>query len=241
MLSNSKENGRGISRGHWRLNKNDHGHPCTVVADQILDQISVFHQAHHAKAKQQHQFGTLACVEASSSYTYTYTYSTSACAPPFKDGRRIHCFPNTVKRNKLLAVKIVIIQPMKPARTPSPFAFLPTASVLLLIGWGGLVLLLNFSLPTLWPRWLFFFLIVSAFTGTALPIAAFLNHRFPSDPPARVQVILRQALWSGIYFSTLAWLQFGGVFTFALALLLALGFAAIEWMLRMRERSRWIP
>ncbi len=111
----------------------------------------------------------------------------------------------------------------------------------MLIGWGGLVLLLNFSLPTLWPRWLFFFLLVSAFTGTALPIAAFLNPRFPSDPPARVQVILRQALWSGTYFSTLAWLQFGGVFTFALALLLVLGFAAIEWMLRMRERSRWIP
>lgn len=130
---------------------------------------------------------------------------------------------------------------MRPAQTPSSFAFLPTASVLMLIGWGGLLLLFNFSLPTLWPRWFFFFLIVSAFSGTALPIAAFLNHRFPSDPPARVQVILRQALWAGTYFSTLAWLQFGGVFTFALALLLALGFAAIEWMLRMRERSRWNP
>jgi hypothetical protein len=130
---------------------------------------------------------------------------------------------------------------MRPAQTPSPFAFLPTALVLLLLGWGGLILLLNFSLPTLWPRWLFFFLIVSAFTGTALPIAAFLNHRFPSDPPARTQVILRQALWAGIYFSTIAWLQFGGVFTFALALLFAFGFAAIEWFLRMRERSQWIP
>jgi hypothetical protein len=111
----------------------------------------------------------------------------------------------------------------------------------MLLGWGGLILLFNFSLPTLWPRWLFFFLIVSATTGTALPIAAMFNHRFPSDPPASGQVILRQALWAGIYFSTLAWLQFGGVFTFGLALLLAFGIVAIEWLLRLRERSEWIP
>lgn len=130
---------------------------------------------------------------------------------------------------------------MSPARTPTPFAFLPTAILLLLIGWGGLFLLLNFTLPTLWPRWLFFFFLVAAFTGTALPVSAFLNHRFPSDPPASIQVILRQALWVGIYVSTLAWLQFGRVFSLALALIIVLGLAAVEWMLRLRERSRWTP
>ena len=111
----------------------------------------------------------------------------------------------------------------------------------MLIGWGGLILLFNFFLPSLWPRWLFFFLIVCATSGTALPAAAMLNNRFPSDPPASSQVILRQALWAGIYFSTLAWLQFGGVFTFGLALLMSLGIVAIEWLLRLRERNEWIP
>jgi hypothetical protein len=130
---------------------------------------------------------------------------------------------------------------MSPARTPTPFAFLPTTLVLMVLGWGGLLLLINFTLPTLWPRWLFFFFLVSAFTGTALPVVVFLNRRFPSDPPARVQVILRQALWVGIYAATLAWLQFGRVFTFALALFIALGLAAIEWFLRLRERTRWEP
>lgn len=133
------------------------------------------------------------------------------------------------------------MKPMAPARTPSPLAFLPTSLLLMLIGWGGLWLLFSFTLPTLLPRWLFFFLIVVAFTGTALPLSAFLNHRFPSDPPARLQVIFREAVWVGAYVATLAWLQYGRVFTWALALILAAGFAAIEYLLRLRERSQWNP
>lgn len=128
---------------------------------------------------------------------------------------------------------------MIPARTPSPFSFLPTALLFLAIGWGGLVWLLNFTEPTLWPRWLFFFLLVVAFTGTALPVTSFLNYRFPGDPPATVRVILRQALWVGVFAGTLAWLQIGGVLNIALIIILALAFIAIEWFLRLREKSRW--
>lgn len=130
---------------------------------------------------------------------------------------------------------------MEPARTPSPLSFLPTSALFMLIGWGGLALLVNLAQPTLWPRWLFYFLIVVAITGTALPFAAFLNHRFPSDPPARSQVILRQALWVGVYVATLAWLQNGRVFNGALALIVGVGFAALEYFLRLRERSQWNP
>jgi hypothetical protein len=130
---------------------------------------------------------------------------------------------------------------MSTAGTPSPLAFLPTTILLTVVGWGGLFLLLNSTEPTLWPRWLFFFLIVVGFTGLGLPLVSFLNHRFPSDPPARVQVIVRQALWVGVYASTLAWLQFGRVLNWALALLVGLAFFAIEWFLRLRERSQWTP
>ena len=130
---------------------------------------------------------------------------------------------------------------MIPARTPSPLSFLPTTLLFMVVGWGGLFALLNFSEPRLWPRWLFFFLIVVAFTGAALPITSFLNYRFPGEPPATVRVILRQALWVGVYAGTLAWLLAGRVLNLALALILALAFLAIEWFLRLREHARWEP
>src|SRR3990172_1622541 len=117
---------------------------------------------------------------------------------------------------------------MIPARTPSPLSFLPTMLLLVAVGWGGLIALLTLAEPMLWPRWLFFFLVVVAFTGAALPITAFLNHRFPGEPPVTVRVILRQALWAGVYAGTLAWLLAGRVLNLALALILAVAFLAIE-------------
>ncbi len=137
--------------------------------------------------------------------------------------------------------KRIINFEMNKAGTPSPFAFWPTTILLLLFGWGGLGLLVTSTQPNLVPRWLFFFLIVIAFTGLGLPTVSFLNYRFPSDPPARVNVIVRQGLWVGVYAATLAWLQFGRVLNPALIIFLALAFFAIEWFLRLRERSRWVP
>jgi hypothetical protein len=134
-----------------------------------------------------------------------------------------------------------IITLMNTAGTPSPFAFLPTTVLLLGVGWGGLFILLTSTEPTLAPRWLFFFLVVIAFTGVGLPVMSFLNYRFPSEPPARVNVIVRQGLWVGVYAATAAWLQYGRVLNLALLILLGLAFFAIEWFLRLRERSQWTP
>jgi hypothetical protein len=125
--------------------------------------------------------------------------------------------------------------------SPSVTYLLPTAIILSSIGWGGLTFLLINTLPTLGPRWLFFFFGVLALTGTALPVLAFLNRRFPSHPPATRLTILRQSLWFGIFVPTLAWLQLGRALTPALAMLLAIGFFLIEWLLRLREKSRWEP
>lgn len=125
--------------------------------------------------------------------------------------------------------------------SPPVRKFLPAAIILALIGWSGLIYLFIYTRPTVGPRWLFFFLSVLAITGTTLPVMAFLNRRFPSTPPTTSVVVLRQALWVGIYFPTLAWLQIGRVLTPALALLLLLGFVLIEWLLRLRERSQWKP
>ena len=130
---------------------------------------------------------------------------------------------------------------MKRPRPSFLRTFLPLAVVLTLIGWVGIWIVISGTLPTLGPRWLFFFLGVIALTGPALPITYYLNQRFPSNPPVDGMVIVRQALWVGVFGSTLTWLQLGRVLTPALALILAGVFVLIEFLLRLFERSRWNP
>jgi hypothetical protein len=119
--------------------------------------------------------------------------------------------------------------------------FLPLALVLTGLGWGGLLIVINTTVPNIAPRWLFFFFGVLALTGPALPLIFFLNKRFPSDPPVEDMVIIRQSLWVGVFGSTVAWLQLGRVMTPGLALILAGVFVLIEFLLRLFERSRWNP
>lgn len=119
--------------------------------------------------------------------------------------------------------------------------FIPAAIFLMIVGWLGLFLLIFYTLPTVGPRWLFFFLSVLALTGTALPITAFINRRFSSLPPPTHGVVIRQALWFAVYLSTLIWLQIGRVLSLTLVILLAVGFILIEFLLRMSERSQWKP
>lgn len=113
--------------------------------------------------------------------------------------------------------------------------------VLSLIGWTGLYFLLQYTLPTLGPRWLFFFLFMLALSGSSMPIIALLNRRFSGRHPASGMVIVRQSIWVGIYGNLLAWLQLGRVLNLALGFFLAVGFVIIEYSLRLRERSRWRP
>ncbi len=125
--------------------------------------------------------------------------------------------------------------------SPSVRSFLFTSFLLMLAGWGGLVAVIFNSSPSGGTRWLLFFTLVLAVTGTVLPLAAFINRRFPSKPPAPAGAVVRQALWAGIYVATLGWLQLGRVLTPVMALLLAIGLLLIEWLLRLRERAQWKP
>jgi hypothetical protein len=128
---------------------------------------------------------------------------------------------------------------MKSNSSPRVVSFLPASIFLFIIGWGGLTALIMTTLPTVGPRWLFFFLCVLAVTGTMMPVTAFLNRRFPSTPPPTTMVVVRQALWFAVYVSTLAWLQIGRVLNPALAILLAIGLGLIEFLLRLSEKSQW--
>jgi hypothetical protein len=130
---------------------------------------------------------------------------------------------------------------MELKQPPTIRSTLPAALILALIGWGGLYELINTTRPAVGARWLFFFLGVLAVSGTALPLVAFINRRFQTDPPATIAIIVRQALWIAIYFSTLAWLQKGRILTPTLGIVLGLGIVAIEGLLRSRELSHWKP
>ena len=124
-------------------------------------------------------------------------------------------------------------------QTPSFRYYLSPSLFLMSVGWGGVVLVVTQTLPYVWPRWGFFALWLTALTGTALPIAYFLNLRFASDPPVEANVIVRQALWVGIFGATLAWLQLGRLVTLWVILGLGGGLIAVEYLLRLRERARW--
>ena len=134
-------------------------------------------------------------------------------------------------------------KPPEPKPNPSPTvgSFMPLAVFLALFGGGVFYYILNYTTPDGGTRWAFYFSAVVGLTGLALPLMAFFNRRFPSDPPVTPMIVLRQALWVGVYFPMLAWLQFGRVLTLVLALLLGGGLIIVEGLLRMRERAQWDP
>jgi len=125
--------------------------------------------------------------------------------------------------------------------SPSFLSFFIAGAALAFVGWFGLATLILLTLPTLGPRWLFMLFAVLAGAGTALPFVHYLNTRFPSKPPADGSIITRQAIWFGVFFALAVWLQLGRVLTFAMGVLIAAGFAVIEFLLRMSETSRFRP
>jgi hypothetical protein len=124
---------------------------------------------------------------------------------------------------------------------PSFWIYFWISLFLCLVGWGGLFYLINETLPFLGPRWLFFFFLMLAVTGLVLPVTYFLNRRFPSDPPADSGVVLREAMWAGVYACALVWLQLGRVLNPGLMVVLAAGMLLVEFLLRLRERTVWTP
>ncbi|MBN2472139.1 MAG: hypothetical protein JXN59_15560 [Anaerolineae bacterium] len=131
--------------------------------------------------------------------------------------------------------------------TPSPRREIPSdhqgalvaAVIMMLVGWLGLFQLVTHTLPLAFPRWLFFILLFSAVTGTAIPIVRYLNVRLTSRPYAipSGSVIVRQSIWVGLFAVTCAWLQIPRVLNPPVAFFLGLSFGVIEVYLRLRERS----
>lgn len=78
-----------------------------------------------------------------------------------------------------------------------------------------------------------------AVTGVALPIVYYANVRFDrgngGSPPALV--VVRQALWVGVWFAFCTWLQMNRSLGFAVAILVAVVLAAFELLLQVRRRA----
>lgn len=104
-------------------------------------------------------------------------------------------------------------------------------------GVGGLYVLVTTELPRVGPRWLFFVLLYVAVVGLALPFVRALNVRL--TPPTRLYppggVLVRQAVWVGLFVVACAWLQIPRVLTPVTAFFLALALVVIEGFLRSRE------
>ncbi len=138
--------------------------------------------------------------------------------------------------------KGVFVSHTQKDRNLPAFGSVLTASLILtILGLVGLILLVVLTVPTLGPRWLLFFLITLACAGIALPVAYYLHKRFPSNPVPSASVLVREAIWFGIYIDLILWLQFGRVLNAALAIFIAIGLAAVELLIRLRETSRFSP
>jgi hypothetical protein len=127
----------------------------------------------------------------------------------------------------------------RPNSTFTPY--LASAISLFVLGWGAAAIAIFYLTPTVWARWLLFFGGTLGLTGLAMPVTWFLNLRFPSNPPVGSTVIVRQAIWVGVYGVVLVWLQQARLVTLWIGLGLALGLVAIEYLVRMRENARWQP
>ncbi|MCE5208619.1 MAG: hypothetical protein LLG42_09960 [Chloroflexi bacterium] len=116
-----------------------------------------------------------------------------------------------------------------------------TSVLLFLIGLTGLAYVIFNTLPTLGPRWLFFFFLMIGVSGLAMPIAAFLNYRFQGDNGVDTMDIIRESVLVGACVDLLVWLQMGQELTGTSAMIIVVGFILIEILIRVIEHSRWKP
>jgi hypothetical protein len=119
----------------------------------------------------------------------------------------------------------------------SPFSkILLTAFILTFIGLTGLAVMVFFTEPTLGPRWLGYFFLTMLASGLILPFVHIFQRRIAKQPVSD-GVLIREALWFGIYVDLIAWLQLGRVLNALIAIFLAGGFIVLEVLLRMSESA----
>lgn len=129
-------------------------------------------------------------------------------------------------------------QTLRATKTPPDHTGMMVAAVVMIVaGWGGLYVLVTTQIPRVGQRWFFFVLLQVAVAGTVMPFLRYVNVRLTPEtrtvPPSGV--IVREAVWFGLFIVTCAWLQIPRVLTLPITFFLALAFVVIELFLRSRE------
>jgi hypothetical protein len=109
------------------------------------------------------------------------------------------------------------------------------AIALALIGWAGVVYLVNNVHPTRPGKAAFLVLWAIALTGTAWPVVLALHRRFRGEPST--WTVWRQSAWFGIFGLLGAWLQMTRVLNVATAAILAGVFVVLEVIVSLRARQ----
>lgn len=122
-----------------------------------------------------------------------------------------------------------------------PFSKVISAAILLFIcGLAGLAVVIFFTEPLLAPRWLAYFFLTLLATGLTLPFVYFFQRRIAKAPIAD-SILVREALWFGVFIDLVVWLQLGRVLNGLLAVFLAGGFVILEVLLRLAETALFKP
>jgi hypothetical protein len=77
--------------------------------------------------------------------------------------------------------------------------------------------------------------VLTAATGLVLPLVFYLNRRFGTAFPS-FWVVLRQAMWVGLWIAFCIWLQMNRTLGLAVALLVAAVFIMFEFLVQVRTR-----
>lgn len=130
---------------------------------------------------------------------------------------------------------------MNDKRSPTVISVLPLTLILAVPGWGLLFYLMTGTAPTLGNRWLFYASFIMALSGSAMPALAFFNKIIQFKKPVSFETIIREAMMIGVYGAILLWLNKGQVLSSGLALIIALGLLSGEFLIRLRQQSKWHP
>lgn len=76
-----------------------------------------------------------------------------------------------------------------------------------------------------------------AVTGLVMPLAFLINRRFGRSGSQSFMIVLRQAMWAGLWASFCAWLQMQRSLGFGVMLLSAVVLVIVELLLQIRART----
>lgn len=119
--------------------------------------------------------------------------------------------------------------------------FLLFSGIVSLTAWSGLGLILIYLPPTIGPRWLFFFFLFVAIASISLPLFLLINQRIEHGRNHGIFPAIRESMELAFYVNLVIWLKFGRVLDTITAILVLFVIVAIEFFIRLFERSRFQP